>query len=134
MTEQQNSKALHIALWVVQGLLAAAFGMAGFMKITQPIYELALMGMTFVNQFDVGIVRFIGVAEVLGAIGLILPAALRIKPMLTPLAAVGIAAIMALATSYHISQNEPFIATIVLFALAVFVAWGRYKKAPILPK
>jgi putative oxidoreductase len=131
MTVQKKSKILHIALWIAQGLLAAAFGVAGFMKITAPIDQLAQSGMTFVNQYSVEMVRFIGISEVLGAIGLILPAALRIKPILTPLAAIGIAIIMILAFFYHISHNEPFIPIITLFALAAFVAWGRYKKIPI---
>lgn len=134
MTEQKKSKGLHIGLWVVQGLLAAAFGMAGFMKISAPVEQLAQSGMGFVNSFGVGTVRFIGISELLGAIGLILPAALRIKPILTPLAAVGIAIIMVLACVYHISHNEPFIPVVVLLALASFVAWGRFKKAPIQAK
>jgi putative oxidoreductase len=134
MTEQKKSKTLHIVLWASQGLLAAAFGMAGFMKITMPVEELAKNGMSFVSDYGVTTVRFIGISEVLGALGLILPAALRIKPFLTPLAAVGIAIIMILATSYHISHSEPFIPTVVLFALASFVAWGRHKKAPIQAK
>lgn len=134
MAEQQKSKALHISLWVAQVLLALAFGVAGFMKMTAPIEQLAQNGMTFVNHFDAGMVRFIGIAEVLGAIGLILPSALRILPILTPLAAVGIAIIMVLAANDHISHGEPFLPTIVLFALAAFVVWGRYKKAPITAK
>ncbi len=134
MTEQRKSKVLHIGLWVGQGLLAAAFGMAGIMKLTMPTEELMAKGMGFVSEFGVGTIRFIGISEVLGALGLILPAALRIKPILTPLAAVGIAIIMVLATSYHISHSEPFITTIVLLALALFVAWGRFKKTPIRAK
>ncbi len=131
MTEQKKSKGLHIGLWIVQILLALAFGMAGFMKITQPIEQLAAKGMGFVHHFSEGMVRFIGVTEVLGALGLILPAALRIKPILTSLAAVGIVVVMVLATFHHISQNEPFFPTLTLLLLALFVAWGRYKKAPI---
>lgn len=134
MTQQKKSKGLHIALWIAQGLLAAAFGMAGFMKISVPIDQLAESGMTFVNYYSEEMVRFIGISEVLGAIGLILPAALRIKPILTPLGAFGIAIIMILAFFYHISHNEPFFPVIVLFGLAAFVAWGRYKKVPIQAK
>jgi len=130
MTEQKKSKRLHIGLWVVQGLLAVAFGIAGFMKIFSPIEELVQNGM----DYGVGLTRFIGWSELLGAIGLILPAALRIKPILTPIAAVGIAIIMVLATGYHIMNSEPFIPTVVLLALASFVAWGRFKRVPILPK
>lgn len=131
MSEQPTSKVLHIGLWVAQGLLAFAFGMAGFMKTTAPIADLAAKGMGFVNHTPEAMVRFIGVAELLGAIGLILPSALRIKPILTPLAAVGLAVIMLLAMKEHLSQNESIMVNVILFALAAFVAWGRYAKAPI---
>lgn len=134
MAQQQKSKALHIALWVVQALLAAAFGMAGFMKLSLPIAELAAKGMGFVNHTSEGMVRFIGLVELVGAIGLILPSALRILPFLTSLAAVGIAIIMVLAANDNISHGEPFLPIVVLFALAAFVAWGRYKMAPIQAK
>lgn len=131
MTEQKQSKALHIGLWVVQGLLAVAFGMAGFMKLSMPISELAENGMGFVNHTPEGMVRFIGLTEVLGACGLIFPSVMRIKPGLTTLAAIGLAIIMLLAINEHISQNESIIANFVLLALSIFVAWGRYKTAPI---
>lgn len=134
MTEQKNSKAIHIALWVVQGLLAVAFGLAGFMKLTAPIAQLAANGMNFVNHYSVEMVRFIGLSEVLGALGLIFPAALRIKPFLTPLAATGLAITMVLAAFEHISQGEPIVANLVLLALTGFVAWGRFIKAPIQAK
>jgi uncharacterized membrane protein YphA (DoxX/SURF4 family) len=131
MTEQKKSKGLHIGLWVAQGLLALAFGFAGFMKATAPIEQLAEGGMSFVNAYGAGTVRFIGISELLGAIGLILPSALRIKPILTPLAAIGLAIIMVLAAIYHITHGEPFLPNIFLFLLAVFIAWGRMKKVPI---
>lgn len=134
MAEQPNSKVLHIALWVVQVLLAVAFGMAGFMKSSAPIAELAAKGMGFVNHTSEGMVRFIGISEILGALGLILPAALRIKPILTPLAAVGIGVIMLLAVKEHWSQHEPIVANLVFLALAAFVAWGRFTKVPIQAK
>lgn len=134
MKEQKQSKGLHIALWIAQGLLAAAFGMAGFMKITTPIEQLAQMGMGFVNNYGEGTVRIIGTMEVLGALGLILPSALRIMPILTPVAAIGAGIIMVLATQYHIAHKEPFIPTVILFAIAAFIAWGRYKKAPVKAK
>lgn len=134
MREHKISKVLHIGLWVVQVLLALAFGMAGFMKVSMPISELATKGMGFVNHTAETLVRFIGFTEILGAIGLILPAALRIKPILTPIAAVGIAIIMLLAIKEHLSQNESIVANVILFVLAIFVAWGRFKKAPIQPK
>ncbi|MFM7234824.1 MAG: DoxX family protein, partial [Flavobacteriales bacterium] len=112
----------------------AAFGMAGFMKVSAPMDQLVANGMTFVTSYDSSTVRLIGVSELLAALGLILPAALRIMPILTPLAAAGLSVIMLLAAQYHLSHDEPIVATVVFFVLTVFVALGRYKKAPIKAK
>lgn len=131
MEKQKTLKALHISLWVVQVVLALAFGMAGFMKLSMPLSALAEKGMGFVNHTPEAMVRFIGVCELLGAVGLLLPAALRIKPILTPMAALGFAIIMVLAIREHLSQNESIVPNIILFALAVFIAWGRFKKQPV---
>lgn len=134
MSNNQNSKVLHISLWVAQGLLALAFGMSGFMKLSMPISELAANGMSFVNVYEPMTVRFIGITEILAAIGLILPSALRILPKLTPIAAIGLSIVMVLATQYHVTHNEPSVPTIVLLAIALFVAWGRWMRAPIQAK
>lgn len=134
MKEQKSSKGIHITLWVLQGLLAVAFFMAGFMKTSTPIEELAAQGMSVAENFSAGMIRFIGLSEILGAIGLILPAALRFKPILTVLAAAGLAIVMLSATIYHVVLSEPFVPTVVLFVLTAFVAWGRYKMAPIQEK
>jgi putative oxidoreductase len=131
MTNKTNTSSLNIVLWIVQVILAAAFGMAGFMKITVPIAELAASGMTFVNKFSSIIVRLIGVIELLGALGLILPAALRIKPVLTPLAALGFSLIMCFAALYHLSHQESILPNVVLFFAAFFVMWGRFVKVPV---
>jgi hypothetical protein len=82
------------------------------------------------------LVYFIGAVEVLGAIGVIVPAATRIKPILTPLAALGFLVIMVLAAGTHAMAGEfPGIAVnVVLGSLAAFVAYGRWKKAPIAPR
>jgi uncharacterized membrane protein YphA (DoxX/SURF4 family) len=124
---------MHFLLWIVQILLACAFGMAGVMKSTQPVEALVQGGMAWAGQMPLAIVRFIGVSELLGAIGLILPAATKIKPVLTPLAALGLLTIMILAMAFHLSRGEvqatPI--NIVLGGLAAFVAWGRTKKVPI---
>ena len=129
------SRALHISLWIVQGLLFLLFGMAGVMKSTQPISALA-QNMGWPGDVPAALVRFIGVSELAGALGLVLPAATRIKPLLTPLAAAGIVSIMVLAAAFHLSRGElqyvPI--NIVLGALAGFVAWGRWRKAPIAPR
>ena len=133
--QQQRSKALHIALWVAQVLLAAMFLMSGFMKLAQPIDQLSQM-LPWASQVPEALVRFIGLSEVLGGVGLILPSLLRIKPQLTAWAAIGIAVIMLFATYFHISRGETGAIgmNIFLALLAAFVAWGRFKKAPITPK
>ena len=129
------SKALHLGLWVVQGLLGAMFLAAGAMKATQPIAVL-VDTLGWPAAVPAALVRVIGVAELLGALGLILPAATRVKPMLTPLAGVGLAMVMLLATIFHISHGElgALPIPLVLGGLAAFVAWGRAAKAPIAPR
>jgi hypothetical protein len=124
------------ALWIVQVLLALNFGMAGVMKSTMPIDDLVKNGLAWAADMPLWLVRFIGVSELLGAIGLILPAALRIKPVLTPLAASGLLTIMVLAAGFHATRGEwsGIAFNVVLGALAAFVAWGRFKKAPIAAK
>lgn len=131
----QKSKALNISLWVAQGLLAAMFLMAGAMKSTQPIEQLAT-SLPWVTQVPSGLVRFIGISELLGAIGLILPSVLRIQPKLTVYAAFGIIAIMLFALIFHITKGEFSVIgiNIILGLIAIFVAWGRTKKVPVQPK
>ena len=134
MNTKPNSKALHITLWVCQGLLAAAFGMAGFMKLTAPMDQLLANGMSFVAEYNESSVRLIGLAELLAALGLILPSAMRKVTILTPLAAIGLAIVMVLAAQFHITHNEPVMATLVFLVVTLFVAWGRFSKAPIQSK
>jgi putative oxidoreductase len=122
---------MNIALWIVQALLALAFLMAGGMKLVVPIDQLLANGMTLVEQVPVALIRFIGLSEVAGALGLILPAALRIQPKLTPLAAAALAFVMLLAVITHAWLGEAFGAPLVLGLLAMFVAWGRSAKQPI---
>ena len=130
-----KGKGLHVALWVVQGLLGAAFLAAGLMKATTPIEQLQA-NMPWVSGAMGQLVRFIGAAEILGGLGLILPAATRIKPSLTPLAALGLTTVMVLASITHVARGEfgAIGVNVVLGGLAAFVAWGRFKKAPISPR
>jgi len=123
---------MNIALWIVQAILALAFGMAGFMKLTQPKEKLAER-MGWVNDFSSNTVRAIGLVEVLGALGLILPALTGILPFLTPLAGAGLVLDMLGAAATHVRRKEyPFItANLVLLVLAAFVAYGRFVIAPI---
>ena len=134
-TTINSSKWMNISLWVVQGLLAAMFLMAGANKLFQSIPELSKM-LPWVTQVPEGLVRFIGFSELLGGIGLLLPAILRIKPILTSYAAIGLAVVMLLASIFHISKGEMSVIgmNFVFMAMALFVAWGRMKKVPVLPK
>lgn len=127
-----NKKPLRIALWVVQVLLGLAFLMAGVMKSTQPIDELAKQ-LVWPGAVPAAMVRFIGISELLGGLGLILPAATRIKPVLTPLAGAGLAVVMVLAAGFHVMRGEyqALPINLVMGALAAFVAWGRFSAAPI---
>lgn len=130
-----EGKGMHRGLWAAQIVLALAFFAGGAMKATAPIDQLQA-NMPWVGGFFGGLVRFIGTVEVLGALGLILPAATRIKPMLTPLAALGLLTVMVLAAGTHLARGEaPMVAVnFVLGGLATFIAWGRTRKAPIAPR
>lgn len=129
----QAGKGLRIGLWVVQGLLAFAFLGAGLMKLATP-YEQLAASQAWARATPTLLVKIIGVCELAGALGVMLPAATRIKPGLTPLAALGFVVLMVLAAGLHVSIGEPPIPNVVLGALAAFVAWGRWKKAPIAPR
>lgn len=126
------SRALHVSLWVGQLLLAAVFLLVGYTHAAAPI-ELAIQRAPWVASLPVALVRFIGVAELAGAIGLLLPAATRIRPVLTPLAAAGLATMMALAIPFHLMRGEgsAVVINIVLGSLAALVALGRARWAPI---
>lgn len=125
----------HVGLWVAQIMLAVVFGMAGFAKVSSPIPEIQAQ-LDWADDVPIWLVRFIGASELLGAIGLILPAATRIKPMLTPLAAVGLGIIMILAGLFHAMRGEfPVIPlNVFLLAVAAFVAWGRLRRVVILDR
>lgn len=129
------SKALHVGLWVVQILLTVAFLASGFSKLATPASQLATM-MAWTTSVPLGLVRFIGLMEVLGALGVLLPSLTRIRPSLTPLAAAGLVAVMVLAAVFHLLRGEigNLLPALVLGALAGFVAWGRSRRAPISPK
>ena len=119
---------MNIALWITQALLAALFLFAGVMKLVMPIEE-----MTKEIAMPGGFLRFIGVVEVLGAIGLILPWLLRIRPNLTPLAAAGLVIIMIGATAVTLMSGASATALIpfVVGLLAAFVAYGRWRLTPL---
>ena len=126
---------MKVVLWILQVVLAVAFLAAGAMKLTQPLAELAV-SLPWTADVPGALVRFIGVAEVLGGLGLVLPAATRILPRLTPIAAAALAIDMVLATLFHLVRGEAMMApiTLLLVALLAFVAWGRTTRAPIAPR
>ena len=131
-----RKRALNAVLWIVQVLLAILFLAAGAMKSTQPIDALIANGLAWVSVTPAPIVRLIGVSELLGAAGLLLPAALRILPWLTPLAAAALATVMVLAMGLHLSYNEvsALPVNLVIGLLAGFVVWDRTMAVPIAPR
>jgi uncharacterized membrane protein YphA (DoxX/SURF4 family) len=122
---------MNITLWILQALLAAAFAAHGWMLVSPPPELLAMMN----EQLGVGFRLFLGVAEIAGAIGLLLPATTRRMPRLTPVAAGCLAFVVASATVLHLFRDETSAAvtTAILFLLAAFVAYGRWRVRPIAP-
>lgn len=122
---------MNVFLWILQGLLAAAFLAAGVMKSTQPKEKLAA-NMSWVNDFSARTVKLVGVLELAAAVGLILPALTGIAVILTPLAAVGLVVVMILAAVYHARKGEysSIGVNAVLLILAAIVAWGRFGPYP----
>jgi uncharacterized membrane protein YphA (DoxX/SURF4 family) len=120
---------MNVLLWIIAGLLAAAFLAAGAMKLIQSKEQLLASGnMAWTEDFSPGTIKAIGGLEVLAAIGLILPAVLDIAPVLVPLAALGLVALMIGAAITHGRRGEtPMIGVnLVLLALAAVVVWGRF--------
>jgi uncharacterized membrane protein len=119
---------MNIIVWIIQGILALMFVMAGIMKTTQPKDKL-IKSLPWVNDYSLSTVRFIGISELLGAVGLIVPQFSGILPILTPVAAVGLAVIMVLAAAHHIPKSEykEVIFNSILFILSAVVAFYRFK-------
>jgi uncharacterized membrane protein YphA (DoxX/SURF4 family) len=119
-------------LWVIQVLLALLFLFAGGTKLVIPPDVLASMGSPNQIPLPGWLVRFVGVCEVLGALGLLLPGLLRIKPWLTPLAAAGLVVVMIGATALTVAADgvAAGVAPLVVGLLAAFVAYGRWRLAP----
>ena len=124
---------MNVALWIVQVLLALLFLFAGGTKLVLPIEVLTSMGSPNQVHLPSLLIRFIGVCEVVGALGLILPGLLRIKPGLTPLAAAGLVIIMIGATVLTLIGDGifPALFPLVVGILLAFVAYGRWRRADI---
>lgn len=128
---KKKSKRLHITLWVAQFVLGLTFSMAGIMKLITPVSELKI-ALSWVNEMAEWVI-VIGVAELLGGIGLLLPSLLNIYPRLSAFAAVGLLTIMILAASYHLIHQEfsSIPINIIFGSLSYFIAWGRLKAVPL---
>lgn len=119
---------MNVALWIIQGVLALLFLFAGGVKLVIPMDQLVKQAPMLSGPF----LRFVGVCEVLGAVGLILPRLLRIRPGLTPLAAIGLVGIMIGAVAVTVataSVPQAIIPAVVGLVLA-FVAYARWRLAP----
>jgi uncharacterized membrane protein YphA (DoxX/SURF4 family) len=120
---------MNVALWIAQGLLAAIFLFAGVMKLVIPIEDMTKqMPLPLPGWF----LWFTGVVEVLGAVGVILPWLLRVRPGLTPLAAAGLVIVMIGAIVYTLAAGDiaPALIPLVVGLLAAFVAYGRWRLRP----
>lgn len=123
---------LRVGLWIVQALLFLLFVGTGVWKLATPVPELAAK-MPWMGQVSQGFLQATGVVDLLGGVGILLPSLTRIQPRLTPLAALGCAALQVCAIVFHVARGEaantPF--NFVLVGLALFVFWGRWSKAVI---
>jgi uncharacterized membrane protein YphA (DoxX/SURF4 family) len=119
---------MRIVLWILQVLLAALFAQHGWQYAATPPADMTN------TMLAPGFRTFIGVAELLAAVGLIVPSATRILPWLTPLAAAGLMIVMAGATVVNFSEGDTPIGPVILFVLVTFVAYMRWKVYPIAPR
>ena len=122
---------MDIAAWIAQVIAALAFGLHGYTLLFRP--ERALRQFPWAGDVPDRVKRLIGTAELLGAIGVIVPAVTRVLPWLTPLAAVGLVAIMVMAALFHMTRREwpNVVFNLVLGAFAAFVAYARFVAVPL---
>jgi DoxX-like family len=123
------------ALWFLQASLAGVFAWVGCVKIVKLGAELTAT-VPWTIDVPLPLIRAIGVCELLGAVGLVLPAATRVRPHLTPMAASCLTALMALAVTFHLYRGDTqvLIVPAILGLASALVAWGRFRKAPISPR
>lgn len=126
-----------VGLWIAQVTLSAIFGAIGALDAFLSQTALTAMGLQYATEIPLWLLRLIGVSELTGAVGMILPALTRIMPRLTPLAALGLAAIQIIAIGFHVIRGDltemtPMIVAPVVWSLFVF--WGSTWKAPILSR
>lgn len=129
------SKGANIGIWAAQVIGAALFIMSGAMKLFTPIPDLAAM-MPWAGEYSATFVRFIGLVDIAGGLGLLLPSLTRIMPRLTVIAAAACVLLQVLAIGFHAMRGEFEVLplNVVYIALALIVLWGRGLKAPIAPR
>ncbi len=129
------SATLKAGLWVAQTLIALSFGAAGVMKLAMPIAKLAAM-LPWTGQVPETFVRALGLIDLLGGAGILLPSLTRIRPRLTLAAAIGCLLLQACAIVFHVARGElaNTAPNYVFIALIVFIFWGRRSRAPIAPR
>lgn len=123
-----NGKTMNTALWLAQGLLALTFLYSGFCKATRSEAWLVRHGQTGVAGLPAGVIRFVGVVDLLSGLGVVLPWGLGVAPGLTPLAAAALGVVMVLAAIAHVRLGETKTAlgvNLPLLLVCGFVAWGR---------
>lgn len=130
LVSAQPRKLLGAFLWLAQGVLAFFFLWGAWMKLGMPLDDAAKMAPWVAAQ--PGLAKFTGIVDLLGGLGILLPALLRIQPRLSVLAAVGIIALQVLAMGFHLMRGEAMVLPMngVLLALAAFVLWGRTRAVP----
>src|SRR6266567_7794326 len=123
---------MHIALWIVQFLLALGFALSGFSKVSQPVEKLRER-INWTRHVAPGVIRLVGSLEILGALGLIVPKATGYLPWLTPVAAVGLVLTMIGAILTHVRLHEAKVIGVnaVLLLLALFIAVGSFVFVPV---
>lgn len=122
---------MNIALWIVAGIFGVAYVAGGIVKLTMP-YEKYAAKLGWPEDFTPGKVRFMGVVEVLGGIGLVLPGLVDVAPVLVPVAASGMALYMAGAITERIRRGEykELLGDLIFLAAMIFIAWGRFAIEP----
>lgn len=117
---------MNTTIWIMQGILATVFMLSG--TVIYLLKGKLKSKLSWLTEYSPNMVLFICVAKIVGALGLILPTYLNILPILTPIAALGLATIMMLAAAYHLRKKEykDLPATILFFALSLFVAYHRF--------
>ncbi|GGI25799.1 MULTISPECIES: DoxX family protein [Bradyrhizobium] len=130
-----RERPLCVSLWIAQALLFCVFASSGLAKLFMPIPQLAAM-MPWTGQHSEAFVRVIGLIDLAGGIGVLVPALTRIMPRLTVLAALGCSVLQVFAIVFHVSRGEAELTPLnfILLALSVFVVWGRGRKIPVAPR